>query len=235
MDTPGQVVHFLGSERTCTSTATFSFERPEGYAFLAGQFLTLTIETPEGAQSHMFSHCDAPADDASSILTRLTGSVYKDALLALKPGDTAQVSGPHGKLTVPEGMKRVALLVGGVGVSPARGIVRDAVQRGLGLEVVMFDGNHDETCMPFREEFDGYGREDPRLRFIHVLEEPSPAWTGERGFITADLVRRYCDPLEGWHWFTAGPPAMVEAMRAVLKELAVPEADTSFELFSGYR
>jgi len=68
-----------------------------------------------------------------------------------------------------------------------------------------------------------------------VLLEAGADWTGERGFITADLVRRHCDPLDGWLWMVSGPPAMVDAMRPVLEGLGVPAGSAMFELFTGYK
>jgi ferredoxin-NADP reductase len=235
MSTSPSVVRFVGADRLCTGTATFAFTRPEGYRFAAGQYLSLTIDTDQGAQTHSFSHCDAPGDDSTMILTRLTGSAFKDALLAMRPGDEATMRGPSGLLTVRPDARRIAFLVGGVGVSPARSIVREAARRDAEVETLVFDGNLDEGCVPFKEEFDTYEREHPSIRFVHVLEKPSAEWTAARGFITADIVRLHCDPLDGWHWYVAGPPAMVAAMRAVLDVLRVPASSATFELFAGYR
>jgi ferredoxin-NADP reductase len=235
MEAPATLVRFVGVDRLCPTTATFSFARPDGYRFEAGQYFALTILTEDGPQSHYFTHCDAPGDDETMVLTRLSGSAYKDALLALRPGDEVSVRGPMGRLTVPPDRRRVAFLVGGVGVTPARSIVRDAAMRATGLEALVFYGNTDESCIPFRDEFDGYGREHAAMRFVHVLGNPSKDWEGERGYITAELVRSHCDPLDGWHWYVAGPPAMVTAMRTVLDALGVPAGSVAYELFAGYR
>ena len=229
------MVTFMGSAGPCSSTGLFRFSRPPGYTYEPGQYLSLTLETGEGAQTKDFSHCDSPQDPETQILTRMTGSAFKDTLAALRPGAPVKTGGPFGKLVLPEGVERAAFLVGGVGITPMRSIVRDSVQRATGLEALVFDGNLDETCIPLREEFDGWEREHPAIRFVHVLERPSPAWTGERGFISPDTVRRHCDPLDGWHWFVSGPPAMVEAMSRVIDDLGVDAAHYSFESFAGYR
>jgi ferredoxin-NADP reductase len=136
---------------------------------------------------------------------------------------------------LPEGVSRAAFLVGGVGITPMRSIVRDAVERHTGLTALVFDGNLDETCIPMRDEFDGWERDNPGITFVHVLEHPSASWEGERGFISAATVSRHCDPHDGWHWFVSGPPAMVEAMRSVLDAVGVDRAHSSFESFAGYR
>jgi ferredoxin-NADP reductase len=234
MQTPS-TVRFIGVDRMCPTTAAFSFTRPEGYTFRAGQYFRLTVSTPDGELVHSFSHADAPADDGIVVLTRLTDSTYKNALLAMSPGDEAKVSGPFGSLVVTPEMSNVSFLVGGVGVSPARGILRDAAKRDAATGFLVFDGNMDETCIPFKDEFDEIEARSDRIAFVHVLAEPDEAWSGERGFITADIVRRHCDPLDGRHWFVCGPPAMVDAMRIVTEELAIPNERLHFELFAGYQ
>jgi glycine betaine catabolism B len=229
------IVELVASHEECDGTWTFLFTRPPAYAFIAGQYFRLTLETREGTQTKSFTHCDAPGDEHARLLTRATGSPFKDALLALEPGDTVSVAGPFGRLTVPAGVRRAAFLVGGVGVTPAASIIRDAVDRGSDLEFLVFYGNTDEGCIPLHEEFAAYSARDPRVRVVDVLWKPGDDWTGERGLITAGIVRRHCDPLDGWHWFASGPPAMTDAMRAVVTELGVPATSVSFEEFEGYR
>jgi ferredoxin-NADP reductase len=235
MGTGTHSVAFTGSARPCASTGLFRFSRPPGYSFTPGQYLSLTLETREGTQTKQFSHCDAPGDPETEVLTRLTGSAFKDALAALRPGDTVATAGPFGRLTLPEGVARAAFLVGGVGITPMRSIVRDSVLRGTGLAALVFDGNVDESCVPFLAEFDGWEGENPAIRFVHVLEHPSAGWAGERGFIGAETVLRHCDPLEGWHWFVSGPPSMADAMQRVLDVLGVDPSRISLESFAGYR
>ncbi len=128
----------------------------------------------------------------------------------------------------------MAFLVGGVGVTPARCIVRDAVQRDTGLEAYVFYGNQDQGSVAFADELDGYDAARTGIRVVHVLAEPSPGWEGETGFIDAGIVRRHLDPADGWRWMVSGPPPMVEAMRRVLVELGVPADRTSIESFAGY-
>jgi ferredoxin-NADP reductase len=235
VDRTACTVAFSAREPVCQGTASFFFERPEAYRFAAGQYFTLTLRTEDGDQTKSFSHCDSPGDERSQLTTRLTGSAFKNALEALVPGDPVAVAGPFGSLTVPEGVTKAAFLVGGVGITPARSILRDSVQRGTGLTALVFDGNLDEGCIPFNEEFKRFEDEVPSVRFVHVLERPGQAWTGERGFITAETVRRHCDPLDGWHWFVAGPPAMTKAMELVIAALRLPADRVSREPFSGYQ
>ena len=228
------IVTLVGSRDECDGMRVFTFTRPEGYRFEPGQYRTITLQTREGAVTKAFTHCDAPGDASSMVLTRMSGSAFKDALGALEPGAKVETAGPFGRLTVPAGARKAAFLVGGVGVTPAASIVRDSVLRATGLECLMFYGNRDASCIPLRADFDEYEAAAPVHR-VDVLSTPDDSWTGERGYIDAALVRRHCDPLDGWHWFVSGPPLMTEAMRAVLQALAVPASAASYEQFTGYR
>jgi ferredoxin-NADP reductase len=234
MEPTPHTVAFVERVPVCEGTASFVFERPEGYTFAAGQHFALTLQTAEGEQTKHFSHCDAPGDERSQLTTRLTGSPFKSALEALRPGDPVAMTGPYGELTIGEGVTKAAFLVGGVGITPARSIVRDSVLRRTGLTALVFDGNLDQSCIPFLKEFREYEQSGPLVRFVHVLEKPSSAWAGERGFITAEIVRRHCDPFDGWHWYVAGPPAMTKAMDLVISSLELPSGRVSREPFSGY-
>jgi glycine betaine catabolism B len=227
-------VTYRGSTPEAPGVASFTFSRPEGYAFDPGQFLSLTIETRDGTQTKHFTICSAPGDSGLAITTRLSGSAFKDALLALEPGQQVTVTDPRGAMTLRPGDAKVAFLVGGIGVTPARCIIRDAVQRGGGPTFLVFYGNLDQDSIPFKTEFDAYERDHPEISVVHVLAEPKPGWRGETGFITADVVRRHTDPMDGWHWVVAGPPAMIDAMKRVLADLEVPAERASFEVFAGY-
>jgi ferredoxin-NADP reductase len=225
---------FLAMEAIAPGVASFRFEKPGHLTYSAGQYVLVSVVTRDGEQTKPFTLSSAPGDPYLEIATRLTGSAFKDALLALRPGDRVAVAGPRGWLVVPPGAGRIAFLVGGIGVTPARSIVRDAAQRATSTEFVLFYGNRDEGSVAFGAELDGYAAADARIRVVHVLEKPGPGWTGETGFITVDVVRRHIDPNDGWRLFISGPPPMIEPMRAVAVGLAVPEDRLMLESFAGY-
>lgn len=212
-----------------------SFARPEGFDFEPGQYVLLELETADGMQVKPFTITSAPADEAVEIATRLTGSTFKDALAALTPGDEVALSAPLGSRVVPLAAKKALFLVGGVGVTPARSVLRDAAATASGLDAVLVYGNRDQSNVPFGEEFATMEAADPRLRTVLVMSEPLDGWPGETGHITAELVRRRVPDFAERHTVVTGPPAMVEAMVGVIAELGVPEERTTVERFAGYR
>lgn len=220
----------LGKESCDESVITFRFSRPDGYSFRAGQWFRLFLHTADGELAETFSHCAAPGDEELELTTRMSGSPFKNALAALQRGDGVSISAPGGRLAIPPGAKRVCFLVGGVGITPVRSLLRDAQQTGRTFDdALLFYGNRDERCAPFAGEF--LAMANGGVRTVLCFERASTGWKGERGFITAETVMRYLDPADGRPFLVAGPPIMVEVMQQVLDELGVPQSARIVEHF----
>ena len=219
-----EVVHCGGD------IVTVRLERPEGYSFAAGQWFRLTIPVEDGADVRTFSHASAPADDWLELTTRLSTSPFKQALAVLRPGDAVHVTPAGGRLTLPSEHGRLGVLVGGVGITPVRSMLRDRVDRGETFEdVALFYGNRDASCEPYLDEL--LAMRDAGVRVVRVLQEPESGWMGETGFITAAMVRAYLGADDGRPFLVTGPPPMVQAMRSVLDELGVSNHRIVIEAF----
>lgn len=212
----------------------FRFTCPEGYVFRAGQFLELTVGTREGPVTHLLSIASIPAEGYLEVCTRLTGSPFKDALVALQPGDTVAISAARGTLALPGQGRASVLLAGGVGVVPVRSLITDAVTRSGVGRLVLFQADRSATCMPYAEELDALSRSGALVR-IPVIDRMEPGWRGETGHISAQMIRsRLPEDMDGARWVVAGPPGMVNGMRDVLAELGIPATDVAIERFTGY-
>ncbi|HZL07097.1 MAG TPA: FAD-dependent oxidoreductase, partial [Coriobacteriia bacterium] len=134
----------------------------------------------------------------------------------------------------PEGARAVGFLTGGVGITPAHSIIRDAVLREAGLSIALFYANREPACVPYGDEFRAYAAADPTFRYVEVFEIPDPDWTGPVGYITADIVRERVNVAEPRSWIVSGPPPMLSAMRSVVETLGIAPEHVSYESFSGY-
>lgn len=213
---------------------TFRFARPLDYVFSAGQHLSLGLVTKEGLQKKVFTIASAPADDYLEICTRLSDSAFKTALLALPEGARVEISPPSGRLSLASGGSATGFLVGGVGVTPARSFVRDAMMPGRSERIILFFGDRSPECMTYADEFADLAERVDRLVYVPVVEHPDTDWNGEVGFITADVVRRHLADPAAAGWIISGPPVMVQAMRGVAASLGIPDVRLQVELFSGY-
>ena len=226
----GYDVTLLGREPCGSDICTMRFERPEGYVFSPGQWFRLTLPTAQGPLAETFSHCSAPSDPYLELTTRLGASPFKRALAALEPGAAAHIVGPGGRLHIADDIERVAFLVGGVGATPVRSILRDAKARGRRFaDALLLYGNRDVSCVPFLGEFEQM--DDIGVRTVVVYERPPAGWDGETGFITSETVRRYVDVDDGRLFVVTGPPVMVAVMESVLDQLRIPAGQRLIERF----
>jgi glycine betaine catabolism B len=224
----GYDVAVIETVSRCPDVLSVRLERPQGYRFEPGQYLALTLQTAGGSQTNPFSHSSAIGDDYLEVTTRLSASPFKQAMSALRPGDRLRIAGPAGRLVLPEDERRIAFLVGGVGITPVISMLR-SWEPATAPAAVLFYGNREPECIPFFDEIAAL--EGEHLAVVHVVESGTGTWTGERGFITPEIVRGRLDPVDGWLFVVAGPPVMVDAMEACLEALEVPASRALIERF----
>ncbi|MBQ3974991.1 MAG: 2Fe-2S iron-sulfur cluster binding domain-containing protein, partial [Lachnospiraceae bacterium] len=68
-----------------------------------------------------------------------------------------------------------------------------------------------------------------RIRVVHVLSGEEEGWTGERGFLTADIIQKYSKG--DTSYFICGPQAMYTFLRSELQKMDIPARRVRFEVF----
>jgi predicted ferric reductase len=208
---------------------------PRGHAglrFEAGQFAWITVgESPLAAAEHPFSFSGA-ADDAPRLeFTIKERGDWTRALQAVRPGTPVFVDGPFGTLC-PGRYPRApgyGFVAGGVGIAPIVSMLRTLAARGDRRPLVLVDANDRWEGVLHREELAALARR-LRLEVVHVLREPPPGWTGERGLVTDELLARVAAPPR-WEWFVCGPPPMMDAVERGLHRAGVPIGRVHAERF----
>jgi len=225
-------------DRTADSTS-FRFSRPPEYRFEAGQSFSITIPSPQGELQHVFSHADAPTEEWTELTTRITGSDFKCALDALPIGGKASFTGPAGRFVFRYQEPRVAFLVGGVGITPVRSMLRYLMDTGGagradGQELVLIYGCLTEHAIIYQRELDELSASLPGLRVVYVITEPGPDWKGRSGYVTAEILQEELGDPGEWTYYVVGPPAMIDAMDRVTGLLKVDSTRIVKENFAGY-
>ena len=110
-------------------------------------------------------------------------------------------------------------------------MLRTLADRGDRRPLVLFYGNRVWDRVAFREELDAL-RSRLDLHLVHVLLEPAPDWTGERGFVTEDVLMRHL-PIERhrFHCFLCGPTPMTRSVEHALGALGIPATHVHSEIF----
>jgi len=221
-------------------TKAFVFEAEGLTEVRAGQYLIVRLEVPEDPRrgSRSFTMANAPTEDAVLIVTRIRPeSPFKRALAALEPGARIAAKGPFGKFTLHEGPEPALFLGGGIGVTPFRSMLKDAIDVGRRTPVTLLTSDRVPEAIVFRREFDAWASEHPWLRLVRTITRPAQArgpWEGRLGPIDADTLRETVPDLASRIAYVCGPPRFVDSMVGLLGSLGVPSDRVRTERFIGY-
>jgi ferredoxin-NADP reductase len=130
------------------------------------------------------------------------------------------VDGPHGSFGFEAGMAdAIALIGGGAGVAPMRGIARYILDKGLPVEIRYLASCRTPNDMIYLATLMRWLETHPNLKVMHTVTRPEGFhWHGPTGHIDAAMLRGFCPPETTGLYYVAGPTPMVKEMRRILKE-----------------
>jgi predicted ferric reductase len=221
-------------ERGDTWTLVMRPEGHHGFRFSPGQFGWLTVYgSPFKITAHPFSFSSsaAVADGQVAMAVRELGD-FTSEIGKVPVGQRVYIDGPYGAFTIGNPADMHVLIAGGVGITPMMSMISTLADQGDKRPLVLLYGSKDWESITFREELEAL-KERLDLTVIHVLENPPEGWTGERGFITADVFKRHLPPPYAEHeYFICGPGVMMDAIETALGELKVPMSKYHSERYS---
>ena len=214
---------------------SFTFPRPKELDYKPGQFFFVTIKHDDKELRKHFSFSSSPTEkDHIEFTKRLTDHEFSLALKAAKIGDWSRIEAPFGKFTFEGEYPKVALLGGGIGITPFLSYCKNAADKVLSSKITLFYGCRTPKDFPFRKEFETLAEQNKNLELVFTVSQASPDWKGETGSIDVDMIKRYLPDYKENMFYTCGPPAMVEAMERLIESLGLPKEKLKRELFSGY-
>ena len=149
-------------------------------------------------------------------------------LVAVGPGSRIDLEGPSGAFTLGPAIAPSYLFVaGGTGISPLRSMLRHliATDSGAALSVLYSARSPDEFA--FRDELERLARR--QLIQLHLtVTGQAQTWDGIRGRISIDALDRAL-PGKDAVCYLCGPPAMVEDVPPLLRQLGVPSSHVRTE------
>ncbi len=220
----------------------FHFEKPEGFAYRAGQFADLTLvnpsETDAEGNTRGFSLASAPYEGDLMVATRMRDTAFKRVLKTMEIGSELSLDAPYGSFTLHDDASIPAVfLSGGIGVTPVRSIVLQAAHDKLPHKIFLFDSNRRPEYAAFLDEMMEAQKENPNFTFVGTMtemEKSGEEWSGETGFITKTMLVKSVADLSLPIFYLSGPQAMVAAMRKALDEAGVKDDKIRTEEFTGY-
>ena len=233
---------FKSKVQVADGTWSFLFEKPAEFVFEAGQYVALVLPRlvvpDKRGPVRSLSICSAPCEDDLMFALRITDSAYKQTLMTLEPGEVAQATKPIGHFTLSHATddKRIVFLAGGIGVTPIRSILVEAVQAQLTRPFSFFYSNRMLKDAAFHEELKALTL--PNYQYVSTFSQevlPCAGTNEERGYICEDMLRKYLPAEEittSWYYLV-GAPAFIEAMEKSLMAMGVAKERFVNDPFTG--
>jgi Na+-transporting NADH:ubiquinone oxidoreductase subunit F len=163
-----------------------------------------------------------------------SGSAY---MHRLKPGDTVTATGPFGEFHTKPTLSEMIYIGGGSGMAPLRSHISYLLETlQTSRRVSFWYGARSLQEVFYRDYFERLAREFPNFTYHLVLSEapPEDQWTSLTGYVHEALKKEY---LNGHinpgavEYYLCGPPAMIQAAKAMLKEFKVPADRLAYDEF----
>ncbi len=249
-------VRVLARTPIATDTVAFFLERPAGFNFEAGQFVSLQLldfaAPKDGSDDgeRMLSIASAPHDPHLMVAMRMRDTAFKRHLSQCALGDDGAVvilSPAMGDFVLPEDPRQpLVMLAGGIGITPFYSMLRHLQHQAADGKAVppvtLLYGNRTHALAAWRSDLAELCADLPQLRVVHVIaedegESSSPGHgpqAGRAGLIDATLIQQEVPDWQGCRYYIVGPSAMVAAMQDCLEACGVPPEQVAIEFFAGY-
>jgi ferredoxin-NADP reductase len=193
-----------------------------------GQYFRVRLlKRNEWWRSHPFSLSAVPDGDYLRFSVKALGD-FSERVQALRPGVRVILEGPYGALTSDRRTgDSVALIGGGIGVSPIRALFEELAGR---IDVTLVYRASRSVDLVFADELaDLERRTGARIRWL-VGRRGTPAMPSDP--LEAASLRRLIPDIASRDVFICGPIAMMDALERTLRELGVPSWRVHTERFA---
>jgi len=203
--------------------------------FKAGQFLSVALGEGQELRRYL-SISNSPTEEGYIEFTKkITESQFSRILNSLKPNDKVNIEYPFGNFVLRDTDKKIAFLSGGIGITPIRSISKFVVDKKPDVDMILLYANRTSRDIAFRDDFELFQKESPRLKVVHVLCEADPVYISRTGLINSQIVKEEIPDYILRRFYLCGPPQMIEVMQKMLTgDLAVAKESIVTENFKGY-
>lgn len=215
---------------------TFWFEPERAFRFTAGQFSEFTLPHPhpdERGTKRWFTLSSSPGNPLISITTRVStehSSSFKRALSAMQPGDSIEMAEAMGDFVLPKLVQTPLIFIaGGIGITPFHSMFEWLAERREQRDIRFFYAVNSEDDIVFQDTF-----ERANIHATIIVSQPSAAWGGERGRLSADMVLGMQPLTDDTLIYISGPEQMVESLQKEFKQRGIDKRQLVGDFFPGY-
>ncbi len=202
----------------------------EPFTWQCGQYVDVMLP---GERRRSFSLANPPHDAALLELhvRRAPGGAFSEQVFTgLAEGSLLRIEGPLGQFVYQPGDRPLLLIGGGTGYAPLKAMIRHVLETEGRRDMTLFWGARTAADLYEDAWLRGQAAGHPRFRYFSVLSEQAAGAPHESGLVHEAVVRRMAG-LAGFDIYAAGPPAMIDAVRAALPPHGADPARIHFDSF----
>ena len=211
--------------------------------FGAGKYLTV-FETINGMPvTRAYSISSSPKDSLEGKYV-LTIKLVDGGLMSRYIFDTwtegteVEVSAPSGNFEYQplRDAKKVICIAGGSGITPFVSMANAIADGDEDFEMVLLYGSRNYDNILFREELEAVAAKCDKIKVVNVLSDDKKCKVKgiEKGFITAELIKKYAPENEPYSIFLCGPQQMYEFVDKEIETLNLPKKYVRHEMFGEF-
>jgi ferredoxin-NADP reductase len=220
-----RVVH--ETPEACTFVLEVPAELRDSFAYQAGQFVNVRVQTAGDEHVRCYSMSSSPAVDPELQITvkRVHEGVVSNWLCDnAEEGAFLDVGLPTGFFQLTPGDDDVVAFAAGSGITPVFSLIKAAIAT-TDRRVRLLYANRDSDAVIFARELDLLARQHPdRLSLVHHLDV-------ERGFVEQQAVEAFAAEVSG-PCYLCGPEPFMDIVETTLLHLGVSPEQLHIERFS---
>ncbi|WP_044209021.1 FAD-dependent oxidoreductase [Flammeovirga sp. OC4] len=217
------VIELIRKKCVADNTYEFTFTKPKGFNYQAGQYGILElinpkfneVEIPHRALSFV-SHPDEPY---LRFALRLSDSSYKRSLMALSEGAKCKCYGPIGDFTnqkLTQKNKGIVFIVSGIGITPILPLIREHQKQHQNTPITLLYSNKTLEACAYHDHF--IGLENENFSYHTVL-------TATEKRMNKDYIKGKIENIGQYRFCIVGGRSFVLGMQKELQDLQVPNKD----------
>ena len=210
--------------------------------FGAGKYLTVFETINNMPITRAYSISSSPKDSLEGKYT-LTIRLVEGGLMSRYIFDTWEV-GTKVEVSAPAGnfeyqplrdAQTVVCVAGGSGITPFVSMANAINDGDEDFNMILLYGSKDYENILFREELEALEKNCDKIKVVHVLSDEEKDIEGiEKGFITADLIKKYAPADRAYSIFLCGSQQMYAFVDKEIEKLNLPKKFVRHELFGEF-
>jgi ferredoxin-NADP reductase len=206
------------------------------FGFVAGQWLSLKANKPDGEEITRAYSIASPPDESNRFalcLNRVQDGFMSNWLCDMKAGDEIRAQGPFGDFILRPPMRDTIFIATGTGIAPFRSILHWVLadpKRHQDRKLSLLFGSRYEQDIYYHQEFLKLAEQHPNFQYVPTLSRGGVEWAGLRGYVQqhlSEIVQNRND----MHAYICGLNDMIKANRELLKSLGWDRKSILYEKY----